>query len=170
MKDSFPHHCDALSGFYQEIGALAISDSALSGGDRWSRRRRPDARAVQTCFGRRSKRSKEASALRRPGTLRHLLGLPTSDRREVVKKHLERVALFEILHERLDGHPRSREHRNAAQDVRVAGDEIFLFRWFRLRSRLYHDLPLPTRRVQCDPPHKGNLFEFLYRRRAIQRV
>ena len=49
-------------------------------------------------------------------------------------------------------------------------DEVFLFRWFRLRSRLYHDLPLPTTRVQCDPPHKGNLFEFLYRRRAIQRV
>src|SRR5436309_11638764 len=57
MKDSFLYHCDALSGFYQEMGALAISDSALSGGDRWSRRRRPDARAVQTCFGARIKRS-----------------------------------------------------------------------------------------------------------------
>jgi acyl-CoA reductase-like NAD-dependent aldehyde dehydrogenase len=30
--------------------------------------------------------------------------------------------------------------------------------------------PLPTTRVQWDQPHEGNLFEFLYRRRAIQRV
>lgn len=29
--------------------------------------------------------------------------------------------------------------------------------------------PLPTTRVQWDQPHEGNLFEFLYRRRAIQR-
>ncbi len=28
--------------------------------------------------------------------------------------------------------------------------------------------PLPTTRVQWDQPHEGNLFEFLYRRRAIQ--
>jgi acyl-CoA reductase-like NAD-dependent aldehyde dehydrogenase len=30
--------------------------------------------------------------------------------------------------------------------------------------------PLPTGRVQWDQPHEGNLFEFLYRRRAIQRA
>ena len=30
--------------------------------------------------------------------------------------------------------------------------------------------PLPTTHVQWDQPHEGNLFEFLYRRRAIQRV
>ncbi len=30
--------------------------------------------------------------------------------------------------------------------------------------------PLPTSTVQWDQPHEGNLFEFLYRRRAIQRV
>lgn len=30
--------------------------------------------------------------------------------------------------------------------------------------------PMPTSRVQWDQPHEGNLFEFLYRRRAIQRV
>lgn len=30
--------------------------------------------------------------------------------------------------------------------------------------------PLPTSRVQWDQPHEGNLFEFLYRRRAIQRA
>lgn len=30
--------------------------------------------------------------------------------------------------------------------------------------------PLPTTRVQWDQPHEGNLFEFLYRRRAIQGV
>lgn len=30
--------------------------------------------------------------------------------------------------------------------------------------------PLPTNYVQWDQPHEGNLFEFLYRRRAIQRV
>jgi len=30
--------------------------------------------------------------------------------------------------------------------------------------------PLPTMRVQWDQPHEGNLFEFLYRRRAIQRA
>ncbi|MES2463710.1 MAG: aldehyde dehydrogenase family protein [Armatimonadota bacterium] len=30
--------------------------------------------------------------------------------------------------------------------------------------------PLPTTRVQWDQPHEGNLFEFLYRRRAIQRA
>jgi acyl-CoA reductase-like NAD-dependent aldehyde dehydrogenase len=30
--------------------------------------------------------------------------------------------------------------------------------------------PLPTTRVQWDQPHEGNLFEFLYRRRAIQRI
>lgn len=30
--------------------------------------------------------------------------------------------------------------------------------------------PLPTPRVQWDQPHEGNLFEFLYRRRAIQRA
>lgn len=30
--------------------------------------------------------------------------------------------------------------------------------------------PLPTTLVQWDQPHEGNLFEFLYRRRAIQRV
>ncbi len=29
--------------------------------------------------------------------------------------------------------------------------------------------PIPTTRVQWDQPHEGNLFEFLYRRRAIQR-
>jgi acyl-CoA reductase-like NAD-dependent aldehyde dehydrogenase len=30
--------------------------------------------------------------------------------------------------------------------------------------------PLPTTHVQWDQPHEGNLFEFLYRRRAIQRA
>lgn len=30
--------------------------------------------------------------------------------------------------------------------------------------------PLPTSRVQWDQPHEGNLFEFLYTRRAIQRA
>jgi acyl-CoA reductase-like NAD-dependent aldehyde dehydrogenase len=30
--------------------------------------------------------------------------------------------------------------------------------------------PLPTSRVQWDQPHEGNLFEFLYRRRAIQKA
>lgn len=30
--------------------------------------------------------------------------------------------------------------------------------------------PVPTSRVQWDQPHEGNLFEFLYRRRAIQRA
>jgi hypothetical protein len=30
--------------------------------------------------------------------------------------------------------------------------------------------PIPTMQVQWDQPHEGNLFEFLYRRRAIQRV
>jgi acyl-CoA reductase-like NAD-dependent aldehyde dehydrogenase len=30
--------------------------------------------------------------------------------------------------------------------------------------------PLPTTRVQWDQPHEGNLFEFLYRRRAIARA
>jgi acyl-CoA reductase-like NAD-dependent aldehyde dehydrogenase len=30
--------------------------------------------------------------------------------------------------------------------------------------------PLPTSTVQWDQPHEGNLFEFLYKRRAIQRV
>lgn len=30
--------------------------------------------------------------------------------------------------------------------------------------------PLPTTRVEWDQPHEGNLFEFLYRRRAIQRA
>lgn len=30
--------------------------------------------------------------------------------------------------------------------------------------------PLPTTHVQWDQPHEGNLFEFLYRRRAIQRM
>jgi len=28
--------------------------------------------------------------------------------------------------------------------------------------------PYPTNRVQWEQPHEGNLFEFLYRRRAIQ--
>jgi len=30
--------------------------------------------------------------------------------------------------------------------------------------------PLPTNRVQWDQPHEGNLFEFLYQRRAVQRA
>ena len=30
--------------------------------------------------------------------------------------------------------------------------------------------PLPTTLMQWDQPHEGNLFEFLYRRRAIQRA
>jgi len=30
--------------------------------------------------------------------------------------------------------------------------------------------PVPTMSIQWDQPHEGNLFEFLYRRRAIQRV
>lgn len=30
--------------------------------------------------------------------------------------------------------------------------------------------PIPTTRVEWDQPHEGNLFEFLYRRRAIQKV
>ena len=30
--------------------------------------------------------------------------------------------------------------------------------------------PIPTSRVEWDQPHEGNLFEFLYQRRAIQRV
>jgi hypothetical protein len=30
--------------------------------------------------------------------------------------------------------------------------------------------PLPTTLVRWDQPHEGNLFEFLYRRRAIQRA
>ena len=30
--------------------------------------------------------------------------------------------------------------------------------------------PIPTMQVQWDQPHEGNLFEFLYRRRAIQRA
>jgi len=28
--------------------------------------------------------------------------------------------------------------------------------------------PFPTNRVQWEQPHEGNLFEFLYHRRAIQ--
>jgi hypothetical protein len=28
--------------------------------------------------------------------------------------------------------------------------------------------PYPTNRVQWEQPHEGNLFEFLYRRRALQ--
>ena len=28
--------------------------------------------------------------------------------------------------------------------------------------------PVPTTRIQWDQPHEGNLFELLYRRRAIQ--
>ena len=42
-----------------------------------------------------------------------------------------------------------------------------------IRSPLVERLnigPLPTTRVQWDQPHEGNLFEFLYRRRAIQRA
>ena len=30
--------------------------------------------------------------------------------------------------------------------------------------------PVPTSHVEWDQPHEGNLFEFLYRRRAIQRA
>jgi hypothetical protein len=30
--------------------------------------------------------------------------------------------------------------------------------------------PVPTSRVEWDQPHEGNLFEFLYTRRAIQRA
>ena len=30
--------------------------------------------------------------------------------------------------------------------------------------------PVPTSRVEWDQPHEGNLFEFLYERRAIQRA
>ena len=30
--------------------------------------------------------------------------------------------------------------------------------------------PLSTLEVSWDQPHEGNLFEFLYKRRAIQRV
>lgn len=42
-----------------------------------------------------------------------------------------------------------------------------------LRSPLVDRLnigPVPTNRVQWDQPHEGNLFDFLYRRRAIQRA
>ncbi len=28
--------------------------------------------------------------------------------------------------------------------------------------------PIPTNRVSWDQPHEGNLFEYLYRRRALQ--
>ena len=30
--------------------------------------------------------------------------------------------------------------------------------------------PVPTSRVEWDQPHEGNLFEFLYARRALQRA
>jgi hypothetical protein len=30
--------------------------------------------------------------------------------------------------------------------------------------------PMPTTRVRWDQPHEGNMFEFLYRRRSIQRA
>jgi hypothetical protein len=30
--------------------------------------------------------------------------------------------------------------------------------------------PLPTSRVEWDQPHEGNLFEFLYERRALSRA
>jgi acyl-CoA reductase-like NAD-dependent aldehyde dehydrogenase len=50
-------------------------------------------------------------------------------------------------------------------------DETFIHRV--IASPLVERLnigPLPTNRVQWDQPHEGNLFEFLYRRRAIQRA
>src|SRR5947209_18800468 len=66
------------------------------------------------------------------------------------------MALFEVIHERFDGHPCSREYRNAAKDGTVAGDEILFIHRFGLRARLYHNLPLPTIHVQWDQPHEGN--------------
>jgi hypothetical protein len=45
------------------------------------------------------------------------------------------------------------------------------FRQSLLESPLIQRLnlgPIPTTRVSWDQPHEGNLFEFLYRRRAIE--
>lgn len=53
----------------------------------------------------------------------------------------------------------------------ITNDEAFLDRI--VASPLIERLnigALPTSRVQWDQPHEGNLFEFLYRRRAIQRA
>ena len=41
-----------------------------------------------------------------------------------------------------------------------------------LDSPLIHRLnlgPIPTTRISWDQPHEGNMFEFLYKRRAIDR-
>ncbi len=52
----------------------------------------------------------------------------------------------------------------------ITGDPEFTRRLLRcpLIDRLNLG-PIPTTRVEWDQPHEGNLFEFLYRRRAIQR-
>lgn len=52
----------------------------------------------------------------------------------------------------------------------ITEDEAFIDQL--VRSPLIERLnlgPMPTTRVRWDQPHEGNLFEFLYRRRAIQR-
>jgi hypothetical protein len=51
----------------------------------------------------------------------------------------------------------------------IAHDERFVRQL--LASRLIDRLnlgPIPTTKVSWDQPHEGNLFEFLYRRRAIE--
>ncbi|MBI1387808.1 MAG: aldehyde dehydrogenase family protein [bacterium] len=51
----------------------------------------------------------------------------------------------------------------------ITADPVFMKQVLRCRSIERLNLgALPTSRVQWDQPHEGNLFEFLYKRRAIQ--
>jgi len=53
----------------------------------------------------------------------------------------------------------------------ISADDAFVGRAMRCRSIDRLNLgALPTSRVEWDQPHEGNLFEFLYHRRAIQRA
>ena len=53
----------------------------------------------------------------------------------------------------------------------ITHDEAFAHRLLRCADIDRLNLgPAPTNAIQWDQPHEGNLFEFLYRRRAIQRV
>ncbi|MHC4079493.1 MAG: aldehyde dehydrogenase family protein, partial [Planctomycetota bacterium] len=53
----------------------------------------------------------------------------------------------------------------------ITKDEAFIEELVRSKDVGRVNLgPVPTSRVEWNQPHEGNLFEFLYERRAIQRA
>jgi hypothetical protein len=59
-----------------------------------------------------------------PGLLKNSDGLITGDGWELLQKHIQRIAFFQVIEKILDWHTRSRENGRSALNVWINCDEV----------------------------------------------